>query len=64
MNPPRVSERDSIDFLVATPKVASACEAARCQPDDGYVQQMQERIPRMDLNYQTCAPRITLLIYC
>ena len=34
MNAPRVSERDSIDFLVATPKVASACEAARCQPDD------------------------------
>ena len=34
MNPPRVRERDYIDFLVATPKVASACEAARCQPDD------------------------------
>ena len=34
MNPPRASERDSIDFLIATPKVASACEAARCQPAD------------------------------
>ena len=33
MNTPRVSERDYIDFLVATPKVASACEAASCQPD-------------------------------
>jgi putative transposase len=33
MNPPRATERDYIDFLVATPKVASACEAARCQPD-------------------------------
>ena len=34
MNPPRASERDYIDFLIATPKVASACEAARCQPAD------------------------------
>ena len=33
MNAPRVNERDSIDFLVATPKVASDCEAAGGQPD-------------------------------
>jgi len=34
MNPPRATARDHIDFLIATPKVASACEAARCQPAD------------------------------
>lgn len=29
MNPPKVSEQDSIDFLIATPKARSALEAAR-----------------------------------
>lgn len=33
MNPPRVTPEDYIDFLIATPKVASAAEAARVQPD-------------------------------
>ncbi len=32
MNPPRASDRDYIDFLIGTPKEASACEAARVQP--------------------------------
>lgn len=32
MNPPRVSDGTYIDFLIATPKVASACEAARVHP--------------------------------
>jgi putative transposase len=32
MNPPRVTEEDAIQFLLATPKVASATEAARVQP--------------------------------
>ena len=32
MNPPRVTDRDYIDFLIGTPKEASACEAARVQP--------------------------------
>ena len=34
MNPPRVTDRDYIDFLIGTPKVASATEAARVQPPD------------------------------
>ena len=34
MNPPRVTDRDYIDFLIGTPKEASACEAARVQPLD------------------------------
>jgi hypothetical protein len=32
MNPPRVQAEDYIDFLIATPKAASATEAARVQP--------------------------------
>jgi hypothetical protein len=32
MNPPRVTDRDYIDFLIGSPHVASATEAARCQP--------------------------------
>lgn len=34
MNPPRCTEEDYIDFLVATPKVATCTEAARVQPDE------------------------------
>ena len=34
MNPPRCTEEDYINFLVATPKVATCTEAARVQPDD------------------------------
>jgi putative transposase len=33
MNAPRVRASDYIDFLIATPKAASATEAARVQPD-------------------------------
>ena len=33
MNPPRVQAEDYIDFLIATPKAASAVEAARVQPE-------------------------------
>lgn len=33
MNPPKVSDRDYIDFLIATPKVCSATEAARVRPE-------------------------------
>jgi hypothetical protein len=33
MNPPRAQPEDYIDFLIATPKAASAAEAARVQPD-------------------------------
>src|SRR5947207_1391037 len=34
MNAPRCTEQDYIDFLAATPKVATCTEAARVQPDD------------------------------
>jgi hypothetical protein len=33
MNPPRATDGTYIDFLIGTPKVASACEAARVHPD-------------------------------
>src|SRR6478735_3696193 len=32
MNPPRATDRDYIEFLLATPRVATATEAARVQP--------------------------------
>lgn len=32
MNPPRVTDEDYIQFLIATPAACSAVEAARCQP--------------------------------
>jgi hypothetical protein len=32
MNPPKVNEEDYINFLIATPKVCSATEAARVSP--------------------------------
>src|SRR5262249_12458664 len=41
MNPPRVQAEDYIDFLIATPKAASATEAAR-------VQQQRPRCPAHD----------------
>lgn len=34
MNPPKVQASDYIDFLIGTPREASACEAARVQPID------------------------------
>lgn len=33
MNPPKVSDQDYINFLIATPKTCSGTEAARVQPD-------------------------------
>ena len=33
MNPPKVSDQDYINFLIATPKVCSATEAARVRPE-------------------------------
>lgn len=33
MNRAKVTEEDDIQFLIATPKVCSATEAARSQPD-------------------------------
>ena len=33
MNPPKVTDEDYINFLIATPKVYSATEAARVQPE-------------------------------
>jgi len=33
MNPPRSTDQDDIDFLIASPTVVSATEAARVQPD-------------------------------
>ena len=32
MNPPKVTDEDHINFLIATPKVCSATEAARVYP--------------------------------
>ncbi len=34
MNPPKVTDEDYIQFLIATPKVCSATEAARVQAEE------------------------------
>jgi putative transposase len=34
MNPPKCSDEDYINFLIATPRVVSATEAARVQGED------------------------------
>ena len=34
MNPPKCSDEDYINFVIATPRTVSATEAARVQPDD------------------------------
>lgn len=35
MNPPKVTDEAYIQFLMATPKVCSAMEALRVQPEEG-----------------------------
>lgn len=42
MNPPKVNDRDYINFLIATPKAYSATEAARVQPPE------RSRVPAHD----------------
>ncbi|MER2529967.1 MAG: hypothetical protein ABTR07_18775 [Candidatus Competibacter denitrificans] len=46
MNPPKVTDEDYIQFLIATPKVCSATEAARVQPEEANAPQ-HDAFPRL-----------------
>ena len=67
MNPPRVDENDCIDFLIATPKAASATEAARVQPaqpcppaHDSFSRLLLRLEPDPDRLWQEARPQVTL----
>ena len=67
MNPPRCTEQDYIDFLVATPKVATATEAARVQPDkpkapahDAFTRLLHRLEPDPEALWQEARPLVRL----
>ena len=67
MNPPRVDEYDYIDFLIATPKAASATEAARVQPlqpsppaHDSFSRLLLRLEPDPETLWQEARPQVTL----
>ena len=66
MNPPRVTDRDYIDFLIGTPKEASACEAARVQPaapqapaHDAFSRLLARLEPDAETLWQEVQPHVT-----
>lgn len=67
MNPPRADENDYIDFLIATPKAASATEAARVQPPqpcppahDSFSRLLLRLEPDPETLWQEARPQVTL----
>jgi putative transposase len=67
MNPPRCTEQDYIDFLVATPKVATCTEAARVQPQrpkapahDAFTRLLHRLEPAPDLLWEEVRPFVRL----
>jgi putative transposase len=67
MNPPKCNEEDYINFLVATPKVCSATEAARVQPEspdpaahDAYTRLLQRLEPNPATLWQEAQGQVTL----
>lgn len=67
MNPPRVRPEDYIDFLIATPKAASAVEAAAVQPDrpgapahDAFTRLLQRLEPDPDTLWQEAKGQVDL----
>src|SRR3954447_4639376 len=67
MKPPRVQPQDYIDFLIATPKVASAVEAARVQPDrpgapghDAFTRLLQRLAPHPPTLWRGAKGRVDL----
>jgi putative transposase len=66
MNPRRCSEQDYIDFLVATPKVATCTEAARVQPDkprapahDAFTRFLHRLEPKTDALWEEVEPFVS-----
>ncbi|MFO0927930.1 MAG: transposase [Gemmataceae bacterium] len=67
MNPPRVQPEDYIDFLIATPKAASAVEAARVQPQrpeapahDAFTRLLHRLEPDPETLWQEARPQVDL----
>jgi putative transposase len=67
MNPPRVQAEDYIDFLIATPKAASATEAARVQPErprcpahDAFTRLLHRLEPDPQSLWQEARPQVDL----
>src|SRR5689334_14293600 len=67
MNPPRVQAEDYIDFLIATPKLCSATEAARVQPDplrppahDAFTRLLHRLQPDAETLWQEAQTQVTL----
>src|SRR5947208_12730925 len=65
MNPPRCTDRDYIDFLIATPKAATATEAARVPPDrpdapahDAFTRLLHRPEPDPDVPWDEVRPLI------
>jgi hypothetical protein len=65
MNPPRVQPEDYIDFLIATPKAASAVEAAAVQPDrpgapahDAFTRLLQRLEPDPETLWREAEPQV------
>jgi hypothetical protein len=67
MNPPRVRPEDYIDFLIATPKAASAVEAAAVQPPrpgapahDAFTRLLQRLEPDPEALWAEAKPQVDL----
>jgi putative transposase len=67
MNPPKCTDEDYINFLVATPKVCSATEAARVQPEnlepaahDAYTRLLQRLEPAPATLWQEAQRQVAL----
>jgi hypothetical protein len=67
MNPPRVQPEDYIDFLIATPKAASAVEAAAVQPPrpdapahDAFTRLLHRLEPDPETLWQEAKPQVRL----
>jgi putative transposase len=67
MNPPRVRPEDYIDFLIATPKAASAVEAAAVQParqgapaHDAFTRLLHRLEPDPEALWQEARPQVRL----
>jgi putative transposase len=65
MNPPKVTDEDYIQFLIATPKVCSATEAARVQPDgeraaahDAFTRLLHRLEPDAQALWKEAAPQV------
>ncbi len=65
MNPPKVTAIDYMDFLIATPRHASALEAARCQPQsdhapahDAFTRVLQRLEPDPETLWQEVQPEV------